>query len=58
MSCFFWASVIISSNFFNFCKFSQTFQVLFLQGFGTEKDENHVDLCLRFIVFSFESSCL
>ena len=27
----------------------------FNQGFGREKDENHADLCLRSIVFSFES---
>ena len=30
----------------------------FNQGFGREKDENHADLCLRSIVFSFESGRL
>ena len=28
------------------------------QEFGREKDENRADLCLRSIVFSFESGCL
>ena len=30
----------------------------FHKGFGREKDENHADLCLRSIVFFFESGCL
>ena len=29
-----------------------------IQGFGREKDENRADLCLRSIVFSFESGRL
>ena len=29
-----------------------------MEGFGREKDENRADLCLRSIVFSFESSRL
>ena len=32
--------------------------VYYNQGFGTEKDENRVDLYLRSIVFSFESGRL
>ena len=31
---------------------------LYRQGFGREKDENRADLCLRSIVFSFESGRL
>ena len=39
------------------------FKELFLkisqkQGFGREKDENRADLCLRPVVFSFESGCI
>ena len=39
------------------------FKELFLkisqkQEFGREKDENHTDLCLRPVVFSFESGCI
>ena len=42
--------MIEKKNLHNFGQFNQ--------GFGREKDENHADLCLRSIVFSFESGRL
>ena len=39
---YFWVAII------NVC-------VCYLQGFGREKDENRVDLCLRSIAFFFKS---
>ena len=39
---------------YDFCQEKKN--VKYWQEFGREKDENHTDLCLHSIVFSFESS--
>ena len=40
------------------CSVWLTYLCIIRQGFGREKDENHTDLCLRSIVFSYESGHL